>query len=89
MTVKVNGKEYETEMVNGVQRFKANSCVRYLFGRDMLDMNEISIAYQQGDFSQQEYAELVIMSGYSVSNFADNPDFEDMEIENPLWENEG
>lgn len=88
MIVKINGKPYETEMVNGVQRFKVNSCIKHLVDTKQIDVNKLCIDYQNGKFSQQDYAEVMMGVGYSVSAFIYLSTFEDMEIENPLWDEE-
>lgn len=93
--VKVGGVEYETYIdPNGVQRFRANSLLNFLFENrknknqnSKIDLNEIAILFHtKQPFSQRDYAEFNMMLGYSVCGFAELSSFEDMEIENPLWE---
>jgi hypothetical protein len=87
--VKVNNKEYDTHIDHkGVQRFIENSVICYLVANHIVDLNKLCIAYQEGKFSQKDYAEFNMMLGYSVCGFADLPSFEDYKIENPLWEKE-
>jgi hypothetical protein len=89
ITVKVGGKEYDTVIdEQGVQRFKENGVLKYLFDRGALDLNEIARIYHtKKPFSQRDYAELNMMLGYSVSGWCDLSAFQDMDVKNPLWEN--
>jgi hypothetical protein len=102
ITVKINSVPYETTIDNnGVQRFHRNSVLDYMFYHDhqgnkiddmdcksvrMLDLNQLSHAYQHGKFSKRDYAELLMATGYSVSGFSELSAFYDWEIDNPLWE---
>jgi len=83
--VKINGVPYDTIIDNqGVQRFQKNNLYGYLINSGMVDLNELSCAYQNGSFTREEYMEFYRGIGYSVSGFCDI--FDDVEIENPLWE---
>ena len=88
MTVKIDGKEYETTIINDVQRFKTNSVIRYLVDSKQVDLNRLSADYQEGEFTKKDYMEFVMMLGYSVSGLLDLEHFNDVEIYNPLWESE-
>jgi hypothetical protein len=85
--VKVGGVEYDTIIDhNNVQCFKCNSVIDYLLMTQRLNLNQLAMDYQMKKFSQRDYAEFNMMLGYSVSGFRELSSFEDMEIENPLWE---
>lgn len=87
ITVKVGGVEYETVISSsGVQRFRKNEVIDFLFNSGKLDLNQLVYDYHAKRFSQRDYAELYMMLGYSVCGFCDVSSFGDMEIENPLWE---
>lgn len=85
--VMISGKEYDTVMVDRVQRFPMNRIIR-----DLLDhateygkfgMNEIAEGVHFKKYSQVERRELYRLVGYSVSGYAEI--FEHDKIENPLW----
>lgn len=85
--VKISGKEYDTVMVDGVQRFPQNKIIR-----DLLDhateygkfgMNEIARDTHLKKYSPAERRELYRLVGYSVCGYAEI--FEHDKIENPLW----
>lgn len=94
--VKVGGIEYETYIdERGTQRFRKNSLLDFLFNsrenkkqNSKVDLNELAILFHSKNppFSQRDYAEFNMMLGYSVAGFAELSSFEDMEIENPVWE---
>jgi hypothetical protein len=94
--VKVGGVEYPTIITEtGTQRFIENrdhplvvKCGQ-VFDRatnSMVDdMNGMVLRYHRGEFTQREYAEFNMAIGYSVSGFCELSNFQDMDIENPLW----
>jgi hypothetical protein len=85
--VKVGDKPYETVIdKDGTQRFRANSLVRHLCDSGRVDLNQLCIDYQQGRFTQEEYLHFNMGLGYSVCGLAELSSFEDLEIDNPLWE---
>ncbi len=87
--VKVGEKEYSTIIdERGVQRFKKNSCLEFLQEKGFIDLNNLAIAFCEGSFDQRDYLEFNMMLGYSVCGIAEFECFEDMEIENPVWEND-
>jgi tRNA/tmRNA/rRNA uracil-C5-methylase (TrmA/RlmC/RlmD family) len=87
MTVKVGEIEYSTVIdEHGTQRFVKNKLLCHLVDSGQVDLNRLSIDYQHEKFSQREYAEFNMMLGYSVSGFSELSSFDDLEIENPLWE---
>ena len=47
----------------GTHRFKANSIVRWLLDHGPFDLNDIA----RGDFPEEDYAQLMMLIGYSVS----------------------
>ena len=53
--------------------------------RDIHDMNTMARRYRNGEFTQKDYAEMNIYTGYSVSGFCELSSFFDMIVENPLW----
>lgn len=84
--VKVGGRKYSTKIDNiGTQRFEENSVLRFLVDEKIINLNKLGIAYQEGKFTQRDYAEFYMMIGYSVSGFSELSFFEDYDIENPLW----
>lgn len=86
VTIKVNGKEYVTVFDDeGVQRFKVNTLFRYLTGSTIVDYRHLSFAYQQGEFTQEEYLHFLMGVGWSVSGLFDLDAFKDLPIENPVW----
>ena len=104
IVVKLNGKEYQTEMVNGVQRFVPNPVVKKLLDKNsnvycslgyrkfeelgLYSLNEISLDFYQGEFTVEDMLDFYTQTGYSVSGMLDLSYFEDVEVENPLWDNE-
>ncbi len=92
--VKVDGVEYDTIIdKDNVQRFRQNEVVRFIVGTGagQISLNQLAIDYQRGanpPFSERAFAEFNMMLGYSVCGFADLSFFENMEIENPLWEDD-
>jgi len=98
VTVMVGGRPYDTVMDDrGTQRFVAdpdNALLARLRNRsdgrpaspgaDIADLNEMSLRYQRGAFSQREYAEMNMALGYSLEGFHDLSSFADMDIVNPL-----
>jgi hypothetical protein len=71
---------------DGVQRFEGNGVLQYLRRTGSLDLNALAAAYRSGAFSRRDYAEFNMMLGYSVDGFRSLPEFQDLDIENPLWE---
>lgn len=80
--VKVNGKEYATQLYKGVQRFIPNQIVEYIADQITeafmnkestleADLNSIKIKVLQGDLPIEDYIEYLTMFGYSVSGFYD------------------
>lgn len=85
--VKVAGKEYKTIIdEHGIQRFETNSLIRHLYDNGIFDLNQLCIDYQHGKFNQIDYAEFNMQTGYSVCGFAELSSFQDMKIENLLWD---
>ena len=84
--IKVGGVAYDTFIDDkGVQRFKKNSVLDYLVNTGVINLNPLVIMFASDRFTQRDYAEFNMMLGYSVDGFADLSSFQDMEIENPLW----
>ena|SRR3989344_2408868 len=84
--VKVGNKPYETVIDDkGVQRFKVNKLFRHLNDVMRVDLNKLSIYYQRGLFTQEEYLHFYMGLGYSVSGLSGLSFFEDLGIDNPLW----
>ena len=102
IVVKLNGKEYQTELVNGVQRFVPNPVVEKLVDKDieiynklgyrkyqemgLYGLNEIAMDCQLGAFSVEDMLDFYTQIGYSVSGVLDISFFGDVEVENPLWD---
>ncbi len=86
VTVSVGGVDYETVIdKDGVQRFRRNMVLDFLFKDKRLDLNQLAVDYHHKKFDQRSYAEFNMALGYSVCGFADLSSFQDMEIDNPLW----
>ena len=87
--VKLNGKEYISYIDSkGVQRFKTNSVVNDIFNIFNINLNTLSFNFLQGKYTKQEWIEFYTMIDYSLDGFSCLSDFQDVEIENPLWEDE-
>jgi hypothetical protein len=85
--VKVNGVGYPTHIDDqGVQRFVGNGVLLHLYESGSIDMNQLRREYHQAKFSQKDYMEFHIGIGYSVHGFCDLSVFEDVIVENPVWE---
>lgn len=50
----------------------------------MLNLNTLAVAFQQGKFTKRDYCEIV-MQGYSICGFCSLSAFGDWTIQNPLW----
>ena len=100
--VKLDGKKYPTHLVNGVQRFVPSPIVEAIVSNQIevysrlgykrfkelgiYGLNEISMDFQLGKYTVQEMLDFHTSHGYSVSGMLDLSFFEDVEVENPLWE---
>ncbi len=85
--VKLNGREFISYIDNKlVQRFKTNSIVNDIFDEYNVDLNKLYINFQNRKYTEKEWLEFYTMINYSVSGFSSLEDFQDVEIENPLWE---
>lgn len=86
--VKVGGVEYDTVLVKGdLQRFVQNDILARCVENGLIDMNRARILYHEGKMgTKRQYAEFHMAIGYSVRGFEELSLFQDMEIENPLWE---
>lgn len=80
--VKVNGKEYPTQLYDGVQRFVPNAIVEHIVDQAYeafvkkentldIDLNSIKIKVLNGELPIKDYIEYLTMFGYSVSGFCD------------------
>ena len=96
ITVRVGGVDYETVIdSNHVQRFVEKPdhwLVKQIpmvydtyLKRDIMNMNEMARRYRNNEFSQRDYAEMNMFTGYSVCGFCELSSFYDMIVENPLW----
>lgn len=102
IVVKLNGKEYQTELVNGVQRFVPNPVIEKLVDKDieiynklgykkyeemgLYGLNEIAMDFHRGEFTVEDMLAFYTQIGYSVSGMLDLSFFEELEVENPLWD---
>lgn len=55
------------EIVDGVERFKVNPIVRFIFGRSDLDLNKLS----QIPFDLDDKKQFMQLLGYSVDGYND------------------
>jgi hypothetical protein len=85
--VKIEGREFKTYLdENGTQRFKQNSVIDFLIGSQSINLNTIAIEFHNGKFSIEDLLEFYTQSGYSVSGLMSLSYFENLLIENPLWD---
>lgn len=79
---------------HGTQRFPQSDILRYLVDSDLVNLNDLAIAFHHEQFDAESYQQFYMDIGYSVSGFeeifgpssayADNGN-EPVEIINPLW----
>lgn len=85
--VKIGGKEYDTVMVDGVQRFPQNRIIRDLLDAatetGKIDLNLIADRSHFKVYTGAERRELYRLIGYSVSGYCEI--FTGDNVENPLW----
>lgn len=85
--IQVDGKTYVTIIDNlGVQRFKKDTVIGWLYENGKINLNDLALAYCEGKLDKIEYAEFNMKIGYSVDGWASINYFEDMVIKNPLWD---
>jgi hypothetical protein len=53
----------------GVYRWREDKLIRWLVDSEEVDLNKVSIAYQIGKFTLQEYMKFYRGLGYSLSGF--------------------
>lgn len=89
--VKVGGIEYPTIIdEHGTQRFIAHPLLSKLCDANLIDLNGVAVAYARGKvFTQREYIEFNMALGYSVCGLAELHEFENVGIENHLWDKKG
>lgn len=84
--VKIGGRDFETFLdSNGTQRFRGNSVIRQLVDSGAADLNRLSIDFQKGNFSNDDWLDFYTSFGYSVSGLFDVSEFGVLDIENPIW----
>ena len=90
--IKIDGKKYQTYIEDGQQFFVPNKLMDFVMN-NMIDMSRLRHAFEQKEFSLEEYRNFHIEIGYSVTGFDTlfglNSGLEDdkkVKIENPLWE---
>lgn len=84
-TILVEGKPYETIIIDGVQRFP-KKLMGKLWDLKLLNLNDIALEFQcNKSLTLEEYIQLNMDLGYSVIGFSDCMK---VKIENPLWEEE-
>ena len=85
--IKINGREFKTYLdARGVQRFRRNSLIEYIVDNGGYLLNDLSIKYQNGQFTDDEFLDFYTSFGYSVGGFCDLSLFSHYTIENPLWD---
>jgi hypothetical protein len=87
--VTMDGYDYTSEIIDGVQRFvenPENHMVKMLteYGGSF-DVNQMARKYQRGEFSRRDYAEMHVSIGYSVAGFSGLSFASGMLILNPVW----
>lgn len=93
--VKIFGRVFPTYIDDyGVQRFVPNQVVEAIidheqkiqtFGHDYI-LNWISVEYQNGKFSFDDFVSFYTSFGYSVDGFCSLSFMDFIPVENPLWE---
>lgn len=84
--IKVGARRVVTTIDDsGVQRLPKNKFYCDLLDANLIDLNNLAIAYQRGKISFDDYLEFYLNIGYSVCGFADLSSFEHLEISNPVW----
>lgn len=86
--VKINGKEFNTIIDSDkVQRFPTDSLIRHLVDTKQVDLNGLSIDYQKGKFTLEEYQAFYMGMGYSLCGFEEvfGQGNIKLKIKNPLW----
>lgn len=87
ITITINGTPYPTYIdVHGTQRFPRNSLFCHLVDSGRVDLNQLVRDYVDGLFAVEEYLHFLMGLGWSVSAFSDLRVCDDVEIDNPLWE---
>lgn len=82
----IGEKTYNTYMdTHGVQRFVPNMIIKKLVDNHTIDLNRLTIAYQNDEFTTDEYLDIITSIGYSVGGFCDLWEFRHLTIINPLW----
>lgn len=59
----------------GVIRFKRNKIVEWLLSTGPLDLNAIAAKVMAGQYSKDDYTQLMQLIGYSVSGFGNLSDY--------------
>lgn len=99
--VKLNGKDYPTHMVDGVQRFVENPIVNRLMDKigdaynklgyrqfealGLYGLNEIGTDFHRGLYTVEDMLDFYTQTDYSVSGMLDLSCFRGVTVENPLW----
>ncbi len=87
--ISLGGIVYKTYITNGVQRFYQNKAIDFLTeehnGKRSIDLNDLCRDYYNNKFPQRDYAEVMMMLGYSVCGFSELSSFHDMQLINPIW----
>lgn len=97
--VKLNGKEYPSYIDDhGVQRFVPNPIVKRMIDKTMkssgqlkngvYNLNDVAMDYYSDPdwASTEDMLDFYTQINYSVSGMVDLSYFEDVVVENPLWE---
>lgn len=54
---------------DGIVRFRENAIVRHLLNTSRTDLHQLSVAVAHGEYSEDDYAQLLQLIGYSVSGY--------------------
>lgn len=102
--VRVGSRTFDTVIVQGVQRFVANTVISAFVDDSIVSFNKwlqvgrregapgpyglntLAFEYHEGKHSLDDMLTFYTSIGYSVSGFSDLSFFEDLDIRNPLWE---
>lgn len=91
--VRVGDFEFPTYIDDqGTQRFITNSVIDFLTRRCQnkishgIDLNQLCLDYHAGKFTKEDLLLFYVQLGYSVCGLEELDYFNDMGIDNPLWE---
>lgn len=86
IVIKINGRAFDTYLdKQGVQRFKTNTVMQYLYDKGKFDLNQMAMEYYTGNFSNDDWLTFYTSFSYSVAGLSDLSYFSAYDFDNPLW----